>query len=134
MKIAAFTGDSGSGKTTAIAKLIEYFVREGKRVGALKHTHHPLNEDDRGDTATFRRAGANPVILAADREAVLFAGKTTQPVRFDDPRELLEHFVSDIVFIEGFKSVAVWPRIELDKSKRQSTEELLAILDRIWRP
>ena len=60
MKIAALTGYSGSGKTTLLVQLIQRFVAEGKRVGAIKHTHHHLNEENRGDTAKFRAAGAEP--------------------------------------------------------------------------
>ena len=134
MKIVAFTGESGTGKTTAIRQLIEHFVRAGKRVGAIKHTHHELNEENRGDTASFRFAGANPVILAGDREAVVFSDKAPRRIRYDDARDLLDEFATDIVLIEGFKSLTIWPRIELSKVKHQSTQELLAIVDRIWRP
>jgi molybdopterin-guanine dinucleotide biosynthesis protein B len=134
VKVAAFVGESGSGKTTAIAKLIEHFVKEGRRVGAIKHTHHAINDDDRGDTAVFQRAGAEPVILAGDREAVLFSKEATTRVSFSEPRQLLERFHTDIVFIEGFKSLSSWPRVELNARNHQSTQELLAILDRIWRP
>lgn len=133
MKIAAFIGHSGSGKTTAIVSLIRHFVAEGKRVGAIKHTHHTLNEEDRGNTAAFRRAGAEPVILAGDSEAVIFSGSTARRITFSRPGELLAHLGTDVVFVEGFKSIAAWPQIELSKSRFHSTADLLAILDRIWR-
>lgn len=135
MNVVAFAGLSGSGKTTAIAALVEHFVARGKRVGVIKHTHHPINERHRGDTAEFRRAGAEPVILAGDGEAVLFANAGTRRLHYDEPQQLLVQFESeDIVFIEGFKSVRAWPRIELTSEQRRTTQELLAILDRIWRP
>lgn len=134
MKVVAFAGDSGSGKTTAITSLIEHFVAAGKRVAAIKHTHHAINEEDRGDTALFRRAGAEPVILAGDVEAVVFRSDKKLRIRFSKAAELLKHIDADIVFIEGFKSVDAWPRVELSKDRRRSTRELLAILDRIWRP
>lgn len=134
MRVAAFTGHSGSGKTTAIAALIAHFVAAGKSVGAIKHTHHPVNEEDRGNTATFRRAGAEPVILAGNGEAVVFAGDSRTRVTFRDPRELLDHFKEcEIVLVEGFKTLDVWPRVELESDRRQTTDELLEILDRIWR-
>lgn len=134
MRVAAFTGHSGSGKTTAIATLIAHFVAAGKSVGAIKHTHHPVNDEDRGNTATFRRAGAEPVILAGDGEAVLFAGQSRTRLTFRDPRELLAHLsANDIVLVEGFKTLDVWPRVELESNRHHTTDELLAILDRIWR-
>ncbi len=133
MKVAAFVGDSGSGKTTAIAALIRHFVENGERVGAIKHTHHAVNDEDRGDTAEFRRSGADPVILAGDGDAVVFSGDRTRRIRFSNAQELLAQLDTDVVFIEGFKSAGAWPRIELNRHDRLSSQELLSNLDRIWR-
>ncbi len=104
MKVQQFVGPSNSGKTTTICGLIRGAAAAGQRVGAIKHTHHPLNDEDRGDTSRFREAGAEPVILAGDGEAVVFRGNETFRIRFDDPRDLLEVFDGDVVFVEGFKS------------------------------
>jgi molybdopterin-guanine dinucleotide biosynthesis adapter protein len=134
VNVVAISGPSGAGKTTAIVALIAHLAVPGTRIAAIKHTHHPLNDEDRGDTAQFRRAGAEPVVLAGTSEAVVFSGGTTRHVKYTDPRELLALIEADIVFIEGFKSVSAWPRIELGANERRSTAELLEILDRIWRP
>jgi molybdopterin-guanine dinucleotide biosynthesis adapter protein len=135
VKVVALVGRSGSGKTTAILSLIAHFVAIGQTVGTIKHTHHPLNEEDRGDTAKMRRAGADPVILAGNGgEAVVFSGSGTRRIRYDTPRDLLEQIPAQIVFVEGFKAYEDWPRIELDEAGRRSAQELLEILDRIWRP
>jgi molybdopterin-guanine dinucleotide biosynthesis protein B len=107
MRVEAFAGLSGTGKTTTICGLIRDAVANGERAGAIKHTHHPLNEEDRGDTALFRAAGADPVILAGDGEAVVFRASGNELIRFSDPRELLDQFDADVVFVEGFKSY-VW--------------------------
>jgi molybdopterin-guanine dinucleotide biosynthesis adapter protein len=132
MRVASLTGDSGSGKTTAIVGLIRLYRSEGLRVGAIKHTHHELNERDEGDTALMRRAGAGPVVLAGDGEAVIFSGAARR-VRFNEPQDLLAHFSDcDIVLIEGFRNATAWPRVEL-ASDRRSVTELAANLDRIWR-
>ena len=104
MRVQPFVGPSNSGKTTAICGLIRDAVAGGERVGAIKHTHHALNTEDRGDTSKFRAAGADPVVLAGDGEAVVFRGNQTFRIRFDDPRDLLEVFDGDVVFVEGFKS------------------------------
>ena len=111
-----------------IVALIRHFVTAGQRVAAIKHTHHPLNNEPRGDTAAFETAGAAPVIFAGDGEA-LAAGKR---IRFESPRDLLDHIDADIVFVEGFKRFEAWPRIELDRNGRISVEDALAILDRMW--
>jgi molybdopterin-guanine dinucleotide biosynthesis adapter protein len=109
----AITGVSGTGKTTLIVRLIEQLVREGRSVGAIKHTHHPLNDDDRGDTARFRAAGADPVMLAGDDEAIV---DRTARIRYSDPAELLAHFATDVVLIEGFKGRGPWPRFEASET------------------
>ena len=107
MKIDQFAGPSESGKTTHIVELIERHVRKGLTVAAIKHTHHPLNEDDRGDTAKFRKAGANPVILADDHEAVIFDGDSKRRIKFEEPDELLSRLTANVVIIEGWKN-RVW--------------------------
>ena len=134
MKVVALVGESGSGKTTAIAALIRHFTGKGENVAVIKHTHHAVNDENRGDTAAFRRAGADPVILAGDGEAVVFRGAGTQRIRFERAQDLLHHLQTNIVFIEGFKTAEAWPRIELNRQEWRSTTELLSILDRIWRP
>ena len=131
MLVFAITGFSGSGKTTLIVRLIEHFVREGLRVGAIKHTHHPVNHEDRGDTGRFRRAGAEPVILAGAAEAVLFDRDGTRQFAYERPEELLQHFATDVVLVEGFKQHGPWRQIEIRAEARPTLEE---VLDRIAAP
>jgi molybdopterin-guanine dinucleotide biosynthesis protein B len=132
-RIAAVTGFSGAGKTTLIASLIRHYTTSGERVAAIKHTHHPVNEDEKGDTAAFRAAGAEPVILAGDGEAVIFRAGSVRAVRYGAPPELLAFIESGVIFVEGFKSYDGWPRIELLENERLTAKEAIAILDRIWR-
>ena len=133
MKVAAITGYSGAGKTTLITQLIARYVAEGLRVGAIKHTHHHLNEENRGDTARMRAAGADPVILAGPGEAVIFRVTGTSRIPYARPRDLLELFDHDIVLVEGFKELGDWPKISISADARPGVEELAANLDRIWR-
>jgi molybdopterin-guanine dinucleotide biosynthesis protein MobB len=133
VKVAAITGYSGAGKTTLISALIRRYIGQGLRVGAIKHTHHPLNEENRGDTARFRAAGAEPVILAGAGEAVIFLAVGTMRVTFETPRDLLLHFDTDVVLVEGFKELGEWPQVQISSDARPTVEELAANLDRIWR-
>jgi len=132
MRVAAVSGPSNSGKTTLIAALIQHFVARGERVGAIKHTHHALNERVEGDTARLAAAGGEPVILAGDGEAVIFRSSVPARIRYDDPEELLTVLGTGIVFVEGFKSVRRWPRIELDGHRTVSLDEALTMLDNSW--
>ena len=132
MRVAAITGTSSVGKTTLIVALIRHFVTRGERVAAIKHTHHPLNEERRGDTKMFESAGAELVIFAGDGEAVVFSRDATERIQFTSPRELLDRITADVVLIEGFKNYDGWPRIELHRTSPLSVEDVLANLDRIW--
>ena len=104
MEVIAISGPSGTGKTTRLVELIRSAVAEGKSVGAIKHTHHPLNEDNRGDTARFLAAGARPVILAGDREAVIFDGTSARRVAYSERADLIAMLSNDLVMVEGFKN------------------------------
>jgi molybdopterin-guanine dinucleotide biosynthesis adapter protein len=133
MKVAAITGFSGAGKTTLIVALIRRFVAAGERVGAIKHTHHVLNEKRRGDTGAFLDAGAEPVVFAGNGEAVVFRHNGVARAQYADERELLQFFGGDdVVLIEGFKSSEAWPKVEVASERRPSADEAAAILDRIW--
>ena len=137
MRVLALTGRSGAGKTTAIVGLIRHLRERGFPVGAIKHTHHPLNEEDRGDTAAFRAAGANPVILAAESEAVVFDTGSTRRVRYESPEQLLTQFPQDAaVLVEGFNAALpdAWPRIALDREHRPTLAALIEQSARHWQP
>ncbi|HEY0143159.1 MAG TPA: molybdopterin-guanine dinucleotide biosynthesis protein B [Thermoanaerobaculia bacterium] len=118
MRVVAITGFSGSGKTTLILRVIERSVAAGQRVGCIKHTHHPLNEEDRGDTGRMRKAGAERVILANSGQAVIFEAAGTRRVTYGEPRELLAHFAAtDLVLIEGWKGYDGWPNYSVDEAR-----------------
>ena len=131
MHVAAFAGWSRSGKTTLIEELIRRLVARGERVGAIKHTHHPLPGENRGDTAIFLAAGAMPAILAGDGEAIVFTGTSAQRVSYQSPGELPALCGDiDLVLVEGFKTFDGWARFEVQRD----VEAVLANLDRIRRP
>lgn len=132
MKVAAITGFSGSGKTTLLVELVAHLVARGERVAAIKHTHHEVGEEARGDTARLRAAGADPVLLAGEGEAVVFSNDAPRRISFANPEELLDAIDADLVLVEGFKGYDGWPRIELREAERRTPDDVLSILDKIW--
>jgi molybdopterin-guanine dinucleotide biosynthesis protein B len=131
MRVAALVGPSGSGKTTLVVELIRRFVTEGRTVGAIKHTHHSLTDVNRGDTAAFVAAGARPVILAGDREAVMY-GDPMRRIPYRSPPDLLAHFETEIVLIEGFKDFPGWLRVEVRRG--MTVDEIVEALRRTESP
>lgn len=115
-----------------ILELIRRFLAEGKTVGAIKHTHHPLNEENRGDTGRFRAAGAEPVILAGAGGAVIFTSEGTRRFVYQSPDDLLDQFATDVVLVEGFKQLGSWPQVLISADARPTVDEMVATLDRIW--
>jgi molybdopterin-guanine dinucleotide biosynthesis adapter protein len=132
-RVAAIAGPSGAGKTTLIVELIRRYTAEGARVGAIKSTHHPLNEEHRGDTGRFLDAGAEPVILASAGAAVLFTRRGTAHATYGDARELLERLDTDVVLIEGFKDSDAWPKVTITGHVHPTVEAVMAELDVMWR-
>lgn len=136
MNVAALTGTSGSGKTTLIVALIEAYRAEGLRVGAIKHTHHPLNNEDRGDTRRFRLAGADPVLLVSSSGPgfVVHSRGEVRRLEWHTPEDLLKACSGcDVVLVEGFKGLdAPWPKVAITGDERPTVAELVSELARIW--
>lgn len=109
--VLGFIGPSGAGKTTLIESLLRVWTQGGRAVSAIKHTHHHLNEERRGDTERFLRAGASESILCDEREAVLFTPGATRRFSYGMPTDLLQQVTSDHIVVEGFKRVSDWPQL-----------------------
>jgi len=134
MRVAGVTGASDSGKTTLLVETIARLVARGTPVAAIKHTHHPLNDELRGDTARLHRAGAEPVMLASDGDAIVFASSGIFRVSFRTADELpLLLSPAEVVLVEGFSRLATWPRLEMAQGRLVTADDLLALVDRIER-
>jgi molybdopterin-guanine dinucleotide biosynthesis protein B len=105
-------GWSGSGKTTLLEKMIALLGHQQIRVNVIKHSHHDVSlEPEHKDTARFRRAGAQEVLLAS-------------PYRLAIMRELREQEEPELVqllqmlapahlnLVEGYKWDEI-PKIEV---------------------
>lgn len=107
--VLAIVGQSRSGKTTLIEKLIPELKRRGFRVGVVKHTHHQVDFDKPGkDTHRHKAAGADAVILACAAQVTMV--KDADGNRLDNVLPLLADM--DIIIAEGYKR-ADRPKIEV---------------------
>jgi molybdopterin-guanine dinucleotide biosynthesis protein B len=117
--IVAVVGESDSGKTTLIEKLIPELKSRGYRVASIKHNAHGFEIDREGkDSYRHRRAGAVTTILSSPDQYAVVADAE----REYKPKDLCELFVrdADIVVCEGFKQESL-PRIMV---LRDQAEEL----------
>ncbi|MEM3794900.1 MAG: molybdopterin-guanine dinucleotide biosynthesis protein MobB [Thermoprotei archaeon] len=98
LRIVAFLGYSGSGKTTTIERLTSALVARGKRVGVIKHLHDYAPRDPAKDTDRFIMCGANPVVGVAQNGLHLFlAGGGLERAL-----TIMGDASPDYVFVEGF--------------------------------
>ena len=114
MKVVAFVGHSGAGKTTLVERLIPAMRQQGLRMSVVKHAHHHFDIDHVGkDTFRHREAGAFEVVVASNKRLALMR-------EFEHPAKLNVHQLIaelydgvDWVLVEGFKDcdlqkIEVW--------------------------
>lgn len=107
--LVAIVGNSDTGKTTLIEKLIPALKQRGYTVGTVKHTHHGFKMDKQGkDTWRHQAAGADTVV-AVSPNRIAFV-KTSPLDSLAAALPFLED--RDIVLVEGFKS-GDCPKIEI---------------------
>lgn len=112
--LLSIVGNSGSGKTTFIEKLIPELIRRGLRVGSLKHDVHGFEMDKPGkDTWRHKQAGASTTIISSPAQI----GMVMDVSHDHNPQELLPFFQGvDIVLAEGYKR-GNWPKIEIFRTE-----------------
>ncbi|ATJ87153.1 molybdopterin-guanine dinucleotide biosynthesis protein B [Ralstonia solanacearum] len=111
--VIGITGTSGSGKTTLIEQLIARFVRDGRRVAAIKHAHHGFDLDTPGkDSYRMRAAGSAEVVLVGDRRLALM--REYAPAHEPELADVLALLSpeTDVVIVEGYKR-STFPKIEV---------------------
>ncbi len=112
--VVGLVGYSGSGKTTFLEKLIVVLKKRGYKLGVIKHTHHPVDLDQKGkDTWRHARAGVDVVTLASPNGITLFKKFAAEPA----PQEVMDMSIAaagglDLIVIEGYKKEH-WPKIEV---------------------
>lgn len=118
MRVVAFCGPSGVGKTTLLEGVIAALRAAGQRVSVIKHTHKRFDIDQPGkDSYRHRQAGASEVLLASEQRLVKL--REFEAGGAPDVHGLIAELAAvDWVLVEGFKhsdlpKVEVW-RAALD--------------------
>lgn len=112
--IVSIVGNSGSGKTTFIEKLIPEIIRYGLRVGTVKHDVHGFEMDKPGkDSWRHKQAGASTTIISSPSKIGM-----VMDVDYDHkPDELLLLFSNvDIILTEGYKWEK-YPKLEIFRTE-----------------
>ena len=132
--VLSIVGNSGTGKTTLMEKLIPEFKSRGLKIGTIKHHIHDFEMDKPGkDSWRHKQAGSDVSMISSSDQI----GIVMDAVYDHKPDELLYFFNNvDIVLTEGYKSGDNF-KIEIIRSKRKDLpakplctgdERLLAVI------
>lgn len=111
--IISIVGESKSGKTTLIEKLISEMKSRGYKVATIKHSIHNLSFDREGkDSWRHIQAGSVATAVVSPDQVMLIKPLFKEPDLNKIVRLLGDDF--DIVLTEGFKHSQV-PKIEVHR-------------------
>ncbi len=101
--VVSFVGQSNSGKTTLLEKVVQELKIRGYRVAIVKHTHHDFEIDRPGkDTWRLAQAGGDIVVLSSPNKVTLVE-RLDAELTLDEISALFKTKV-DIVLTEGYKN------------------------------
>lgn len=111
--IIAVVGQSKSGKTTLIEKLILELKSRSYRIGTIKHSAHRLSFD-KPDKDSWRhiQAGSVATAIASPDQIVLIKPVAEEPDLTEIARLFGENY--DIILAEGFKQSSA-PKLEVHR-------------------
>ena len=127
--IFSFIGESKSGKTFLLEKVIIELRSRGFRVGVIKHSHSPFEIDKREkDSWKFKEAGAEVVAFSSKEEFLLFK-KLKNEISLD---EIIKKYFNnvDIILTEGYRKEN-FPKILVlsgENKENFSMENIIAIV------
>jgi molybdopterin-guanine dinucleotide biosynthesis adapter protein len=103
VKVIIFLGYSNSGKTTALTRVVGQLVKDGKKVGTLKHIHdQDFTIDTEGkDTWRHASAGATTVVALAPNEVAIIEKGDTSNLTIDGLFSVFSSRSVDYLLVEG---------------------------------
>lgn len=112
-----FYGNSNSGKTTVIERVIRALKERGYKVIAVKHTHLDVRADEGKDTERFRKAGAIFSVLSAKEQSSIVLDRA---LGIEEILRVMEP-LCDVVLVEGFKGAGIKNFVFGDAEETEST-------------
>lgn len=108
-KVFCVSAVKDSGKTGLIIKLINEFIRDGYKVGVVKHDGHDYKMDYEGtDTYRFTEAGA---LVSSIFSKTQYSVNSRRAVTLEDMIAMVGR-ECDIVIVEGAKD-SLYPKVEV---------------------
>ncbi|HPN93880.1 MAG: Molybdopterin-guanine dinucleotide biosynthesis adapter protein [bacterium ADurb.Bin236] len=127
--VVSFVGDSNTGKTSLVEKVVAELSSRGCKVGTAKFTRCDFDPDTEGkDTFRHTAAGAFATALVAPRKTALFVPS--------DPAPTLDEIVyqyftlADIVIVEGGKEQEcdkIWVKGDGPEPRGFNAEDMIAV-------
>jgi molybdopterin-guanine dinucleotide biosynthesis protein B len=112
MKAIAFVGNSGTGKTELISRLVPELKRRGYSVAVIKHCHHGFSLSPEGkDSWKLAESGAESVCMVGPGEYALLQKDTSKLALGTIAARYFNHV--DIVLVEGGRRDSELKKIEL---------------------
>ena len=109
--VVSIVGESKSGKTTLIERLVQELKSRSYRVATIKHIPQGVNFDEPGkDSWRHIQAGSEATAISSPDKIVLIKPVTQGPTLDETARLLGEDY--DIILTEGFKHGSA-PKIEV---------------------
>ncbi|MFC2022354.1 molybdopterin-guanine dinucleotide biosynthesis protein B [Chloroflexota bacterium] len=113
--IVSIVGNSNSGKTTLVEKLIGELKSRGYRVATIKHAPHGMTFDEPGkDSGRHLRAGSEATVVSSKGKVVLIK-PVASDITLDEIAQLFGEDY-DIILAEGFKRDNA-PKIEVHRKE-----------------
>jgi molybdopterin-guanine dinucleotide biosynthesis protein MobB len=127
--VISIVGESKTGKTTLIEKLISELRSRDYRIATIKHSIHHLDFDKTGkDSWRHLQAGSRATAIVSPDQLVLIKLTSGEPDLKDAARLFGKEY--DIILAEGFKQSDV-PKIEVHRkaagSLLSSIKDVIAI-------
>ena len=116
--VFGFYGDSDSGKTTLLVRLVSELTNEGHQVATIKQTKKGISMDTKNkDTWRHHKAGADLVVFSSLCETDFLLNKPTSTSEII--RRISEFGDFDLVLIEGADDPNI-PKIQIGDGKKRS--------------